>query len=114
MASVLEHIDDLNFDTEVLGSKQPFLLDFSATWCAPCKALEPILASLAQERGDTLRIGKVDIDSSPGVAARLGVRGAPTLILFEHGEERGRKLGFSNKRALLDFLHTQDGVSTAV
>jgi thioredoxin 1 len=100
MTSGLEAIDDMNFDTEVLGSKQPFLLDFSATWCGPCKALQPLLEALAQEQQGRLRIGKLDIDDSPAVAARLGVRGAPTLVLFRDGQELARKLGFANKQAL--------------
>jgi len=100
MTGVLEEINDLNFDTEVLGSKQPFLLDFSATWCGPCKALQPLLEGLAREQQGRLRIGKLDIDDSPAVAARLGVRGAPTLVLFQDGRELARKLGFANKQAL--------------
>ena len=112
MASRLQEIDDLNFETEVLASKQPFLLDFSATWCAPCKALAPILESLAEEHEGHVRFGKLDIDSSPVVAARLGVRGAPTLVLFRDGAEAARKLGFSTRQALSALL--AQGVSTSV
>lgn len=104
MTSVLEHIDDLNFETEVLGSKQPFLLDFSATWCGPCKALQPLLEGLQREHQGRLRIGKLDIDDSPAVTARLGVRGAPTLVLFRDGQELARKLGFAGKEALHQFM----------
>lgn len=106
MTSVLEAINDLNFDSEVLGSKQPFLLDFSATWCGPCKALQPVLEGLAREQQGRLRIGKIDIDDSPEVAARLGVRGAPTLVFFRDGRELARKLGFANKQALLQLTQT--------
>ena len=101
MTSSLEHIDDLNFETEVLGSEQPYLLDFSAVWCAPCKALQPIIEKLAEEYRGQLRVGKIDIDDSPGTAARLGVRGAPTLVLFRGGREHARKLGFTNRAGLL-------------
>jgi thioredoxin len=102
MTHLLEEINDLNFDREVLGSNQPYLLDFSAVWCAPCKAMQPIIEGIAKEYTGTLRVGKIDIDSSPEVAMRLGVRGAPTVILFRDGKEAARKLGFTNRKALLD------------
>ncbi len=101
MTQILEEIDDLNFEREVLGSNQPYLLDFSAVWCAPCKAMQPIIEGIAQEYAGTLRVGKIDIDSSPDVAMRLGVRGAPTIILFRDGKEAARKLGFTNRQGLL-------------
>ena len=86
MTSALEHITDMNFDSEVLGSDQPFLLDFSAVWCAPCKALQPVVEKLAEDFRGQLRVGKIDIDDSPAVAARFGVRGAPTLVFFRNGQ----------------------------
>jgi thioredoxin 1 len=101
MAQGLEEINDLNFDREVLGSDQPYLLDFSAVWCAPCKALQPIVEGIAKEYAGKLRVGKIDMDESPGVAVRFGVRGAPTLILFRNGKEAGRKLGLTNRQGIL-------------
>ena len=100
----MEHVDDHSFESTVLGSAQPYLLDFSAVWCPPCRALEPILESIAQEHSGQLRVGKIDIDSSPEVAARYGVRGAPTLVLFRDGKEAARRLGLTSKRALLQLL----------
>jgi thioredoxin 1 len=101
MTKALEEINDLNFDTEVLGSEQPYLLDFSAVWCAPCKAMQPLVESVATEYEGRLRVGKIDIDNSPEVAMRFGVRGAPTVILFRNGKEAARKLGFTNRKALV-------------
>jgi thioredoxin 1 len=101
MNDPIETIDDLNFEREVLGSELPYLLDFSAVWCAPCKALSPILAQLASEFRGSLRVGKIDIDSAPAVAARYGVRGAPTLLMFRGGREVGRRLGFTHKQNLV-------------
>jgi thioredoxin 1 len=101
MGQVLEEINDLNFDQEVLGSDQPYLLDFSAVWCAPCKALQPIVEGVAKELAGKLRVGKIDMDASPGVAMRYSVRGAPTLILFRNGKEAGRKLGLTNRQGIL-------------
>jgi thioredoxin 1 len=97
----VEHIDDLNFEREVLESSEPYLLDFSAQWCSPCRALDPIIESIAQEYQGKLRVGRLDIDSSPAVAARFGVRGAPTVLLFQRGQETGRRLGLTKKSALL-------------
>jgi thioredoxin 1 len=101
MACHVEEIDDLNFDAEVLTSKQPFLLDFSAVWCAPCKALNPIIESLADQYRGQLRVGKLDIDSSPAVATRFGVRGAPTVLVFRDGKEHARRIGLSSRDALV-------------
>ena len=101
MSGRVEEINDLNFDSEVLGSKQPFLLDFSAVWCAPCKALNPIVESIAEQYRGQLRVGKIDIDSSPEIASRLGVRGAPTLVLFREGKEQARRLGLTSRAALI-------------
>lgn len=101
MTKALEEITDLNFDAEVLGSDQPYLLDFSAVWCAPCRALQPIVEGLAKDYEGKLRVGKIDMDTAAEVATRLGVRGAPTLILFRNGKEVARKLGFTSRQGLL-------------
>jgi thioredoxin 1 len=104
MTHLVESIDDLNFDTEVLASTLPFLLDFSATWCTPCKALNPIIESLAEQYRGALRVGKIDIDASPEVAARFGVRGAPTLLVFRDGKEYARRLGLTNRDTLIKLV----------
>jgi thioredoxin 1 len=102
-ANVLE-INDLNFDTEVLKSSVPFLLDFSATWCGPCKALSPIVDKLADELQGKVRVGKLDIDDSPGVTAKFGIRGVPTILVFKAGQESGRHVGMTNKETLVKML----------
>lgn len=100
----VEQVDDGSFERQVLGSGLLYLLDFSAVWCPPCRALEPILEAVARELQGRLRVGKIDIDTSPAVAARYGVRGAPTLLLFRDGKEVGRKLGLVSRSALLQLL----------
>lgn len=102
-ANVLE-INDLNFDAEVLKSSVPFLLDFSATWCGPCKVLSPIVDKLADELQGKVRVGKVDIDDSPGVTAKFGIRGVPTVLVFKAGQESGRHVGVTNKETLVKML----------
>lgn len=95
-------IDESSFDRDVLQSETDVLVDFSATWCGPCKMLEPVLAVLAKER--SLRVVKVDIDASPGLVSRYGVRGAPTLILFRNGEPIRKHIGATSKQRLIDSL----------
>jgi thioredoxin 1 len=102
-ANVLE-ITDLNFDTEVGKSSVPFLLDFSAVWCGPCKALAPVVERLADEYKGKVRVGKLDIDDSPVVASKFGIRGVPTVLVFKDGKESGRHVGVTNKETLLKLL----------
>jgi len=102
-ANVLE-INDGNFDSEVLGSKEPFLLDFSAVWCGPCKALAPIVEKVADEYKGKVKVGKLDIDDSPGVASKFGIRSVPTVLIFKDGKESGRHVGVTNKETLLKLL----------
>jgi thioredoxin 1 len=94
-------VDDDNFDDVVLRSDRPFLLDFSATWCGPCKMLLPIVQRIADENEGRLRVGKIDIDDSPRVAQRLGIRGAPTLVVFVGGKEVARHAGVTSKEKLV-------------
>jgi thioredoxin len=102
-ANVLE-INDLNFETEVLKSAVPFLLDFSATWCGPCKVLSPIVDKVADEYQGKVKVGKLDIDDSPGVAAKFGIRGVPTVLVFKAGQESARHVGVTNKETLVKLL----------
>jgi thioredoxin 1 len=102
-ANVLE-INDLNFEAEVLKSSVPFLLDFSAVWCGPCKVLTPIVEKLADEYRGKFRVGKLDIDDSPGVASKFGIRGVPTVLVFKEGKESGRHVGVTNKETLLKLV----------
>lgn len=102
-ANVLE-INDLNFDGEVLNSSVPFLLDFSAVWCGPCRALAPIVEKLADELQGKVRVGKLDTDDSPVTASKFGVRSIPTVLVFKGGKEAGRHVGLASKEALVKLL----------
>lgn len=97
-------IDEANFEAEVLRSKEPFLLDFDATWCGPCKALAPVVEKLADEEAGAVRVGKLDIDESPAIATRFGIRGAPTLLVFKGGQVVARHAGVTTKARLLEML----------
>jgi thioredoxin 1 len=87
MASAnVKNTTDANFEQEVLKSGKPVLVDFWATWCAPCRALAPIIDEVANQYTGKLEVFKVDIDSNPNTPARFGVRGIPTVILFKDGQ----------------------------
>jgi thioredoxin 1 len=101
-------IDDATFDREVLGSPLPFLLEFGAAWCPPCRALEPIVARIADENAGRVRVGTIDVDDSREVARRFGIRGAPTVIVFIKGKEVARHLGATNRGRLLAMLDAID------
>jgi thioredoxin 1 len=101
--NVLE-INDGNFESEVLSSDVPFLLDFSAVWCGPCKVLAPVVEKLANEYQGKVKVGKLDIDESPGVASKFGIRGVPTVVVFKGGKESGRHVGVTNKETLLKLV----------
>lgn len=99
----IQEVNDLSFDQEVLEADGPVLVDFSATWCGPCRLQEPLLEKLAQERTD-VRIVKVDIEDAPNAARTYGVRGVPTLVLFRAGEPAGRAVGLQHPSALQQLL----------
>lgn len=96
MSSKLIPVNELDFDTQVLGAALPVLVDVSTRWCGPCRALTPLLENLATEQSARVKIVTVDADESPGLSARLGVRGFPTIIAFDGGRETGRHLGLAS------------------
>ena len=86
---------------ETIAGETPVLVDFWAEWCAPCRAVEPILEDIAKEKSSQLRVVKLNADDHPDVVQKLGILSIPTLILFSKGEERARVVGARAKEALL-------------
>lgn len=86
-------VNDLNFDTEVLASDVPVLIDFSATWCQPCRAIAPFVEQLANEYEGRIKVTTVDIDESQATAQKYRIRGVPTLVMIKNGEVVGQQVG---------------------
>ena len=97
-------VSDANFPEEVSKAPTPVLLDFSATWCSPCKQLAPIVEEVAQQYRGRLKVGAVDIEESPEMAVRYGVISVPTLVLIKSGEVHDRHVGLMPKSRLLDWV----------
>ena len=98
-------VSDATFEAEVLKSPVPVVVDFFAEWCGPCKAMAPALDQVATERKD-IKVVKLDVEANPHTAERYGVKGIPTLILFEAGEERDRMVNVIRRQAIEDRLGT--------
>ena len=98
--NVLE-INNDNFDSEVASSDQPVLIDFYAIWCGPCKAMSPIIEELAEKYSGRVKVGKVDADKAPELAAEYGVQGLPTFMIFKGGEKIDVLVG-AQSQALLE------------
>lgn len=105
MASANVHVfNDMNFEEEVMKSSDPVLVDFTATWCAPCKALSPIVDQVAEELKGKLKVGKLDVDDAPVTASKFGVRGVPTLMLFKGGQRAAQLIGLTSKQKILAMI----------
>ncbi len=93
MAGKVPEFTDANFEAEVLQSDLPVVVDLWAEWCAPCRAIAPVIEALSAELETTLKIGKMNIDSNPKTPTSMGVTAIPTILLFQNGKEVGRLIG---------------------
>ena len=105
MASdLIKHVTDATFETEVLGSKAPVLVDYWAEWCGPCKMIAPILDELSTTYTGKLQIAKMNVDENRDIPAKFGIRGIPTLMLFKDGQLAATKVGALSKAQLTAFI----------
>tara|TARA_B110000438_G_scaffold2995_1_gene3107 strand:+ start:1764 stop:2084 length:321 start_codon:yes stop_codon:yes gene_type:complete len=98
------NVTDDNFETEVLKSSKPILVDFWAEWCGPCKQVGPILEEISNEMSDEIIIAKHNIDENPNQPTKYGVRGIPTMLLFLNGELKATKVGSTTKSNIVTWI----------
>ena len=98
-------VTDQTFEQDVLKADKPVLVDFWAEWCGPCKQIAPALDQISEELADVVTIAKLDIEESPGIPSRYGVRGIPTMMLFRGGQMASMKVGAMPKQKILDWLN---------
>jgi len=100
----IDYVNESEFQSQVLDSDKPVLVDFTAGWCQPCKMIEPIVKQLAQDWDGKVKVVKLDADENPNIMTKYGVLGIPTLMLFKSGEVKERMTGYQPKEKLVTKL----------
>jgi thioredoxin 1 len=104
MSEKVIHVTDSNFESIVLSSDRPTLVDFWASWCAPCRAIAPVVEDIAGEYAGKLIVAKMNVDENPSTPGKFGVRGIPTLILFKDGKVVDQLVGAVPKKQITDLV----------
>ena len=99
-----KNVTDGNFDTEVIKSTKPILVDFWAEWCGPCKQIAPVLEKISEDMKDQIMVAKHNIDSEPNTPTKYGVRGIPTMLLFKNGELKATKVGATTESNIVSWI----------
>lgn len=113
MSEQIREVSDSSFETDVLKSDKPVLVDFWAEWCAPCRMLAPTVEAVAEKYAGSARVVKMNVDDNPSVPGRYGIKGIPTLILFKNGREEERVVGATSKEAISRMLDEHIDRATA-
>jgi thioredoxin 1 len=100
------YLNESNFDQAISESPVPILVDFFASWCGPCRMIAPLLDEIAKEQSGIVKIAKVDVDNSPSLSSRFGIRNVPTLLFFKGGEVKDQVVGLTSKADLIGRLKT--------
>jgi thioredoxin 1 len=103
----LKAVTDASFATDVLGASEPVLVKFEADWCGPCKAMKPMIGEIADEFAGKLSVVTLDVDANAQTAYRYGIRGVPTVVLFQNGEPVAQKVGLPRKADLVALLNSK-------
>ena len=102
----VKSIKEKEFESEVINSDKPVLIDFWAQWCGPCKEIAPILEEIADEMQDTIKVVKINIDENPNIPNKYGIQSIPTMIIFKKGQPISTKIGAANKSEVKTWIET--------
>lgn len=111
MKTHTQELTDQTFSTAIGEAQTPVLVDFWATWCAPCRMIAPVVESIAETFAGRLAVGKINVDDNPQIPARFGIRGIPTMILFQDGKEIARHVGATTHESLARFVENHLAVT---
>ena len=107
MSEHVKDVSDNSFETDVLQSDQPVLVDFWAEWCGPCRMMTPVVESVAEKFQGTAKVFKLNVDDNPSISQRFGIKGIPTMIVFKDGREAERLVGATSEQAITRLIEEQ-------